>query len=164
MTIILSLLRDIFEAIAKEDVFMKKKDYDKTDFFWSLYCKFLLATCWIGGFLFGCVAWLKAFPYSLNCFGCVLWEELKPSFLNICAEFIPLAVGCLVSCFLQWPFVLLHIFIRTSLFAFCMLNLFILSDSTVWAAILFVQFFFLSFEFLVFSKFAHHSCFAYSHS
>ena len=151
-TVILFTLRVVSAVIAKEGVFLKKQYYDKTCLFWSLYCKFFLATCWIGGFLFGCFIWLHSDPCSLNCFNCSMAKDFDFLHSVLNTEILTLGVGFMILSFFGVIVSAAYFFLRTALFAFSILKLQVFSSQMAWETLLLFQCVFLSLEFWIFSK------------
>ena len=161
-SISLFLLQSESAVIVKGGFYLKKQYYSKTDFFWSLYCKMLLATCWIGGFVLGCMLWIQLAAVRSDWLASV--ELLSHSGILPFGVGTPILLGigyCIAHLFPCWVSGL-YVFLRAFLFAFCMLALSFILHSTSWWCVLILQGLLLSLEFKVYLQFftekqSHHT-------
>ena len=151
--IILFLLQIETAVIVKEGFYLKKQYYDKSDFFWSLYCKIVLATCWVGGFLFSCMLWIHS---------AVLQSEFLTSaesfshsgiFPSLAGTPILLGISYCIAQFFPFWVSCFYIFLRALLFAFVMAAFSFISCSITWWSVLILQGLLLSLEFKMYLQF-----------
>ena len=123
--------------------FLLKKQYsEKICFFWSLYCKTLLATSWIGGFLFGILLWFRCDPQLFPA------ETVYSSFLTLlAASLLPIGLVLFIFSFSARFVCSLYIFIRTSLLGFSMMGLSMVLGRADWWTFFMMHGPFLSLEF-----------------
>ena len=141
---------------------LKKPYYEKTCFFWSLYCKTLLATCWIGGFLFGCLIWIRCDFHPGN-----YLYSAEPVFSGGCltmpvASLISIGLAVFIFHFSNRLTSFIYVFVRTSLLSFSMLGFYLITGSPDWLPVFLWHSLFLSLEFGLWLRFSairavHHS-------
>ena len=141
---------------------LKKPYYEKTCFFWSLYCKTLLATCWIGGFLFGYLAWCRCGFTSADGFFSAEFADYTGFLTMLASDLLLLGIGYLVSAFLSRMLSSLYVFIRTALFFLSMIGLSLVYDLSTWCAVFIWQGVSLSLEFLIYFYFTNPDSLHYS--
>ena len=141
---------------------LKKRYCGKTGFFWSLYCKTLLATCWIGGFLFGCLAWCRCGFASADGFFSAEFADYTGFLTMLASDLLLLGIGYLVSAFLSRMLSSLYVFIRTALFFLSMIGLSLVYDLSTWCAVFIWQGVSLSLEFLIYFYFTNPDSLHYS--